>query len=567
VGITDAPGDFVTYTVGVSSLLLTRQDNTTVQMVPNATTVDFAKYSNLTEFLSGVAMPPGTYTSGTIVLDYSAANIQVQDSNGNAVKVTPVDQNNNPITGTLSLTITLDSASGTMVIAPGIPRLLDVDFDLDASNTVNYTAGTPTTVTVQPFLDAEVNPNITNSIHVRGPLASVNTTNSDYVIGLRPFTAALSGSTNPYGKATVYTTSTTVFEINQQTYVGAAGLTALQAAGALTATEALGNYSFSTNEFTATEVDAGSSVPGDTMDAARGVVTAVSGNTVTLRGTTLIRSTGTVVFQDSVAVTVGPNTKVHEEGQGSGSFTTTDISVGQRLVVFGTVTGTTTLAMDATSGGARLEYTQVDSTFTSANGSGMLVNTQSFEGRPVSLFTFTGTNSNPASYDIALNGLSDASFTANDPVRIYGFVTPFGSAPPDFSAKTVADFANANARLHVGWGATPTASAFNQLDGTNGIVFNLTTTPPATQTLGRGGIVVTASSLSPALTVKGDGSPGGYAILQNGTVTVHLLFSNFVSDLTARLSANAKVQGFYAEGGFTATTSVLAANKIAVIVK
>jgi hypothetical protein len=567
--MTDAPGDFITYTVNIDSLQLKRQDGATVELVPNTTTVDFAQYSNLTEFLSGIAMPPGSYVSGTIVMDFSSANIQVQDSNGNAVQVTPVDQNGNPLTGPTNLTINLDTVSGTLVIAPGIPRLLNVDFNLDASNTVNVNgSGTPTTVTVQPFLDAAVNPNINNLIRVRGPLASVNLTNSSYVIGLRPFRQAMTGSTNPYGQATIYTTSSTVFEINQQTFTGSAGLQALQSAGALTATEALGTYDFSRNQFDATEVNAGSSVPGGSMDAAQGVVTAVSGNTITLRGATIIRSTQTVVFQDSVAVTVGSNTRVREEGQGATTFTTADISVGQRLLVFGTVSGSApSLSLDATAGAARLLYTAVDSTFIGPDGSGtgMLVNVQSFEGRPVSLFNPAGTGSNYSSYDIALNGLSDSGFTGTDPVRTYGFVTPFGSAPPDFSAKTVADFANANSRLRLSWGTSPTASAFSQISS-NGIVFNLGTAPTI-QNLWRGGIVVSLSSLSPAPTVVGNGGIGAYAILQNGTVTVHLLFANFVNDLNARLSATAKVQGFYAAGGFASSTSTLTANGIAVILK
>jgi hypothetical protein len=304
------------------------------------------------------------------------------------------------------------------------------------------------------------------------------------------------------------------------------------------------------------------------MDAAQGVVTAVSGNTITLRGATIIRSTQTVVFQDSVAVTVGSNTRVREEGQGATTFTTADISVGQRLLVFGTVSGSApSLSLDATAGAARLLYTAVDSTFIGpdGSGSGMLVNVQSFEGRPVSLFNPAGTGSNYSTYDIALNGLSDSGFTGTDPVRTYGFVTPFGSAPPDFSAKTVADFANANSRLRLSWGTTPTASAFSQISS-NGIVFNLGTAPTI-QNLWRGGIVVSLSSLSPAPTVVGNGGIGAYAILQNGTVTVHLLFANFVNDLNARLSAAAKVQGFYAAGGFASSTSTLTANGIAVILK
>ncbi|MGH8378563.1 MAG: DUF4382 domain-containing protein, partial [Gammaproteobacteria bacterium] len=574
VGITDAPGDFLTYTVNVTSLSLTRADGVTVQMLPQSTSVDFAQYNNLTEFLTGVSMPPGQYVSGSITLDYSSANIEVQDANGNAVQVTPVDQNGNPITGQLTLSINLDTNSGALHVAPGIPRLLDVDFNLDASNIVNLNNNT---VMVQPFLDAEVNPNLNNLIRMRGPLASVNIANSSYVVGLAPFWTAGNGSGHPYGQMTIYTTGNTVYEVNQVGYVGSAGLAALQAAGPTTATVARGTFDFSTNQYVATEVDAGSSAPGGTLDAARGVVIGVSGATVTLRGATIIRSDQSVIFRDDVAVTVGANTKVHEEGDPTGTFAINDISVGQRALVLGTVTNpsATALAMDATGGLVRLEYTRVDAVFLGpdSTGTGMLVNVQSFEGRPMyntitgqstNLFNFTGTNSNPADYDIDLNGLSGSSFTANDPVVSYGFVTPFGSAPPDFSAISVADFATAHAYLRAYWGTAGTSQAFSSIDPTSGIVLNLSSNPVFDQ-LRRGGVETDLTTLPAAPTIIGNPAGGGFAIRQGGTVTVHVTFAGFVTDLTSRLNAGGTVVGFYGKGGFNSSSNTYTANKLAVV--
>ncbi|MGH8282638.1 MAG: DUF4382 domain-containing protein [Gammaproteobacteria bacterium] len=565
VGITDAPGDFLTYTVNISSLSLTRADGATVQVLPNAVSVDFAQYSNLTEFLTGVSMPPGNYTSGTITLDYSNAEIQVQDANGNAVQVTPVDENGNPITGSLTLTIDPDS-KGVLHVAPGIPRLFNVDFNLAASNTVNLSNDT---VTVQPFLDAMVNPAIGKVIRMRGPLASVNLSNSSYVIGLRPFHTALH-SGNPFGQMAVYTTTNTVYEINQTGYEGSSGLTALQSAGPTTATVARGTFDFSSEHFIATEVDAGSSVPGGIQDAARGVVVGVSGTTVTLRGATIIRSDQSVVFADDVAVTLGANTRVHEEGDPTGTFAINDISVGQRVLVFGTVTNSNpmSLALDASNGLVRLEYTRLDAVFLGpdSTATGMLVNAQSFEGRPVSMFNFTGTNSKPANYNVALNGLSDSSFTASDPVVSYGFVTPFGSAPPDFSVHTVADFATANARLGIYWGSAGTTQAFSQLDPVNGIVLNLQSNP-LSDNLRRGGVVVALTSLPASPTIVGNSAGGIFAIRQGGTVEVHASFADFVTDLTGRLSAGAKVTGLWSNGGFNNSSNTLTANEIAVVVQ
>ncbi len=564
VGMTDAPGDFLTYTVNVSSLTMKRADGATVQMLPQSTSVDFAQYSNLTEFLTGVSMPPGNYTSGTITLDYSNADIEVEDNNGNPVQVTPVDQNSNPITGQLTLTIDLDASNGILHVVPGVPRLLDVDFNLEASNQVDLNNDT---VTVQPFLDAVVNPDINNMIRLRGPLASVDTSGSSYTIGIAPFWTP-AHSSDPYGRMTIHTTSTTVYEINQQSYTGDAGLAALAAAGPTTATVALGSYNFSTNQYVATEVDAGSSVPGGTLDAAQGVITAVNGNILTLQGATLIRGSQSITFASQVAVTVGSNTKVREEGQPNGTFITSDISVGQRVTVFGTVTNPNpgALAMDASNGFVGMEYTRVDATFNGPDGSatGMLVNVQSIEDRPISMFDFTSTGSDPTNYDVDLNGLSDSGFAANNPVASYGFVSPFGSAPPDFSATSVTDFANANALVRVNWATPGSAQAFSSIDATNGIVPNLSSNPTA-NILRRGGVVVALTSLPASPVIVGK-SFGAYAILQNGVVQAHVTFSSFVTDLSNRLTAGATVTGFYSIGGFDSTTNTLTANKIAVVI-
>src|SRR5579859_3989693 len=77
INLADAPGDFLSYTVNVTALTLTRADGTVVNILPANTTVDFAQYSDLSEFLTLASMPQGTYTSGNITLDYTNADIEV----------------------------------------------------------------------------------------------------------------------------------------------------------------------------------------------------------------------------------------------------------------------------------------------------------------------------------------------------------------------------------------------------------------------------------------------------------------------------------------------------------
>lgn len=568
VNLADAPGDFLSYTVNVTSLTLTRSDGTVVSVLPNTTSVDFAQYSDLSEFLTLASMPTGTYTSGSITLDYTNADIQVADTNGNAVQVKPVDSNGKPIT-TLTLAINLDNTAA-LVLVPGVPRLFQVDFDLAASNSVDLTDDT---VSVQPFLLASVDPNLSNQIRVRGPLATVDTASGDFTLGLRPF-YAISGS---YGDLRVFTSATTVYNINQVAYSGNAGLAALAAAGVTTAVIAKGSFDFGSHEFKATEVDAGSSVPGGTLDAAEGVVLSRSGNGIVLRGATLYRAGQTAIFRDSVAVTLGSNTKVHEAGSPKSSFDISDISVGQRLLVFGTLTNTnpTSLALDASNGFARLQYTKFDGSVISApaasgKGGAMSVNVKFIEGRPVSMFSFTGTGSgtdaDPTKYQVSLPSVL-SGIAVTDPVRVWGFVTPFGSAPPDFTATTVADYVNANGLIAVTWPSPGSTNVFTSMSVVSGLVLNLASTPtPPLPELIQGGVPTPLSTLTNgAPTVKA--TLGVFAISQNGVVQVHVTFVGFLSDLTARLSAGGKIRGFFAHGGFTSSDDTMSAKQIAVVIQ
>ena len=558
VNLTDAPGDFLSYTVQVTALTLTRSDGTVVNILPAATTVDFAQYTDLNEFLTLAAMPLGAYSKGSITLDYTNADIEADDAGGNAVKLAPVDGNGNPIT-TLTLAIQLDS-SGNLVLVPGVPKLFQVDFDLAASNSVDLSNDT---VTVQPFLSASVDPNLDNQTAVRGPLSSVDTANGDFTLGLRPFYA----TTGSYGPLRVFVGSSTVYNINQTAYSGSAGLAALAAAGATTAVVAQGSYDFSTHQFDATEVDAGSSVPGGTLDAAEGVVLSRSGDSLVLRGSTLYRAGQTASFADTVSVTLGSGTKVHEAGSPSGSFDISDISVGQRLLVFGTLTDTnpSALALDASSGYARLDYTRFDGTVVTAPASGsMTVDVQFIEGRPVSLFNFAGTGAtaaDPSNYVVSFAS-TPSGINVNDPVRVWGFVTPFGSAPPDFTGTSVADYASARSLMSVTYASPGSTDAFSSLSSSGGLVLNLSATPTPAPYVEQGGIVTTLTG-APVIT----GSVGVYAIVQNGTVTLHITLAGFLSDLTTRLGAGGAVRAVFARGGYAGGSETLTAGSMAVILQ
>src|SRR5207244_10102262 len=102
------------------------------------------------------------------------------------------------------------------------------------------------------------------------------------------------------GLLTFLTDSHTTYEIDQTSFQGRAGLTALAAKPQLTATVAVGTLDLASRRFTATEVLAGTSVSFGASDVLIGNVTARSGNTLTVRGADLFRSDGSLSFQNTV---------------------------------------------------------------------------------------------------------------------------------------------------------------------------------------------------------------------------------------------------------------------------
>src|SRR4051812_15906713 len=128
--LTDADGDFLSYTVDVVSLKLKRPNGTIVEMLPAAARIDFAQYVDLSELLTVGTVPNGAYFAATLRLDYSNADITVERG-GMPVAAQAVDANGAPL-GVVDVTVTLDNRHH-LVVAPGRPSLLTFDFNLAAS--------------------------------------------------------------------------------------------------------------------------------------------------------------------------------------------------------------------------------------------------------------------------------------------------------------------------------------------------------------------------------------------------------------------------------------------------
>ncbi|HEC29819.1 MAG TPA: DUF4382 domain-containing protein [Gammaproteobacteria bacterium] len=450
IGLTDARGDFASYTVDVLSLTLTRQNGQVVETLPNKTRVDFSQYTDMTEFLTIATVPGGVYVKGTLTLDYSNADIQVEDDSGNALKVNNLVDGTGTTVSQLKVSVKLQGQS-RLLIAPGIPAHLTLDFDLKQSNSVAFDNNNVPTVTVSPFLIAEVNAKTPKQHRVRGPLKAVDVATNSFGIYIHPFRQRLSNGVRHFGVLNVTADNKTVYEINGTGFTGSAGLAELALQTTLTAVIVKGDIQLNPRKFVAREVYAGSSVPGGTLDVVRGSVMARNGNTLTVRGGTLIRTDGTAMFSDNITVLLDASTVVSKQ-LSAAPFAITDISVGQRITVFGTVSADQQghFTLDAANGHARMHVSIARGTvlgLSSTPGNPpsypFVLNVATINGRNASLYDFTGTGIDAANdakrdfYEIDTGNLDITLFAANSKVAVGGFVTSFGSAPADFTAVTI----------------------------------------------------------------------------------------------------------------------------------
>lgn len=571
VSLTDAKGDFLSYTVDVSSLTLTKENGAVVETVPTKTQVDFAQYTDLTEFLTAATIPSGQYTSATLTLDYSNANIQVEDANGSALKVSKIvgSDGTTPVTK-LGINVVLDKKQ--LIIAPGVPRNLMLDFNLAQSNTVTFDAAGAATVQVQPVLIADVELKSVKAHRLRGGLKSVDVATNSFNVTLRPFVQALfsTDQLSTFGTVNVTTSNNTVFEIDGVSYDGTTGIRTLNTLSAFTAIVAIGTTKLNPLHFEATEVYVGSSVAGGTLDGVRGNIVSRSGDTLVINGATLIRKTGTVIFHDQVTVKVADTTKVSRqlEHAAVGTYSMQDLSVGQRVFVAGTVTDSNpaSLTIDAGTGHVRMLVTALRGTVVTAQP--LVLNLQSIDGRKIDLFNFAGTGTTgndavPTAYRISTGSL-DLSGISNDmPISVRGFVARFGAAPPDFTAITIVDVADVRALLSISWLPLGNTTALGNPVGSTAISLDLT--GAKSSSLRRAGV---SSNVANGTQIKASDRPSAFVIIESGAgEQLYSTFADFVSGLQSRLNNSKTVQSLAASGSYVDSTSTLTSDLVSVRMK
>jgi hypothetical protein len=597
VTLSDTQGDFTGYTVNVDSVTLTGKNVGVITAVAAVETVDFTKLKNISELWSSASIPNDTYTSATIVLDYTNANISVM-VNGVPTKAKVVDTTGALVT-TQTINVTLDTGH-QLVVTPTFAttnaQRLALDFNLAASNVVNM-ATSPPTVTIKPFMTVATSASDTKLIRVRGPLINSSVNVGTYTVYVRPFFDEV----NSLGSLTIFNSADTVYTLDGITYVGTPGLTALsQTSAGSTVTAAYTTYqptltpSTTAAKFTANFVVAGSTLEDFYTQGLEGDVIARSGNTLTVRGSTLQLNNGVSQYNNIDAVVLlGPSTIVTAEDNTTlTGLNYTSVSVGQHIIARGiaSLPASNIVTLDATgssstnTGSVRLISTELWGPLVSSGQGSLVLNLQTIENWPVSIFNFSGTGpvaATPASYAVNTGSIAiPAGVAAGDPVWIDGIVAPFGSAPPDFRAFAINAELSVPASLQVDWTGTGTTAPFATLTDT-GLTIELTNPSYGSGAIRIGSESIDLKSLpaSPLIVPQAAPPPtpklpsvflplfaiGNLSAANTTTIAVFNSFSSFVTQLPKSIVAATPAEHFVATGVYNRGNNTFTASSIDVV--
>ena len=567
VSITDADGDFVSYSVDVLSVTLQRRGGGSVEVLPGSTRIDFAQLTELSDLLAVATLAPGEIVGGKIRLDYGNAEVFVE-SGGQVVRANVVDTSGAPL-GVTELDIEL-AARDHLIVTRGRAALLALDFDLAASHEVDV-AQTPPVVKARPYIVAEIEPVAEKELRLRGALVSTDLAGSSYTVDVRPWFRP----DGAHGRVTVHTTDTTSFEIDGVPATGAAGLRALAAKPAGTLTVAFGTLSTTERRFTAEIVHAGDSVSGERLDAVHGNIVARTGDQLTVKGAFAVRSNHVARLHRTVLVNVGADTKVLKTGSLGTVLDASALSVGQHIVAFGTLTepatDATPGAFDATNGRVRMMPTHLHGAVNSVVPGQLNLNLRGIDRLGIDLFDFAGTgitaaqDANPADYEVATATLGLATIAAGEAVRVVGFVRPFGSAPADFEGRTVVDFREPPAMLGIGWGSTGTTAPFLSMSAT-GLVLDIDNPSIGARhalLVGMRQIDLLTLPTSPTLAPPTTGR-AVYGISVGREIRLFSTFEEFSAELGLTLGGGRAALALTASGSYDAATATLHAAHIAV---
>ena len=601
---TDDAGQFTSYLVTIDSVVMVGALNGEVGAIEVPETVDFTKLTNLSELWATASLPVDTYSQAIITLDYTSAQISVL-VNGAPVKVNVVDPTGAAVT-TVAVTVNLDPQGGLVLqptFATSNALRLAFNFDMTASNKVNMTTSPPT-VTVEPYMSVATTAADSKLIRVRGPLINSSTSLSTYTVVVRPFFDEV----NSLGIDTIFNDANTIYTYGGLTYVGAPGITALsQASAGSTITAAFCTFEPTPTPqagviagiFHSVYVVAGSTLEDFFTEGLEGDVIARSGNTLTIRGGTLDANAAEVIQYEDLdsQVLLGPATQVTADGVSTfGTLNSNSIAVGQHITARGlySVNAAGVTVLDSTgssvdTGSVRLQSTELFGTLNSTASGSLQLNVQNIENYPVSVYNFAGNGVSAAQDPVAANftvntgALTLPAAAPGDPLWVDGYVAPFGTAPPAFTAFSVNAEPAVPATLAVVWTGTGTAAPFATLTPT-GLTIDLTNAAFGSGQLRIGADTINLTTLSatpnivPAVAVPAAttglplfnprfsvGAAANPDVATNTPIMSFITFAAFVTQLNTTFATPTPATQFVARGMYDNTSNTFTASSIDVV--
>jgi len=620
---------FLAYRVKLVSIeLQTGSGKTASGALPNSTTVDLARLTNLSEVVGAAGVNTGNYARAVVTVDYSSAQIIYDNGTPDGIALTPLGPNGQAL-GQVAMTLYLDPSNQLGITRASTGRL-SLDFNLAASNVVNLSAQT---VTVTPLMAASAMPLDSKTVRIRGPLGGVNTSSTVFNSGIQPFDFGVAGS----GSLQIVPSDGTIYEIDGKPSTGATGFAALAALSQGAMVESFGTLTTSSTgvdsgvdastasttttqtcsdgttpqtvngvlectdgstlitesnpatttgtvttsvTFTATQVLAGSSVQGGGVDRISGIVTGRSGDTLTVDDGTLLSSDGTnSLIAGTATINIGPNTQVTQFGAGSTETNGTEqLSIGSLIYAFGTASavGSNSATLDASAGRVRIGQSTASGIVA---GQGTTAGTLTLTlgmlgGRSVSAFDFLGTGTSASvdasatAYEVATGNLTLTNATVGEPVEVTGFVGAFGTAPPDFSAQTLLDYTTINAELVLDWSGG-TAAPFASYS-TSEIVLDARNSAIGTRheiQIGAQTVQLLGIASDPQIVPNATATNTVYTIGHSvsGTFENFNTFSAFITQLQTELTGNVLATGLTAAGQYTSNSYSFSATSLTLI--
>ena len=173
-----------------------------------------------------------------------------------------------------------------------------------------------------------------------------------------------------------------------------------------------------------------------------------------------------------------------------------------------------------------------------------------------------------SSYTVAVpTGLSPGAVSQGTPIRFLGYVNPFGTAPPDFTAQTLVNYAATASRLELDWSRPGVTAPFvAPLSATNVVISQATIQTSQEHVLQTGPQRLDLSTVTTGVTLLPEAGATStlFAIAHRSSraVNTYSTFADEIAALNTALNGTTALLEVAADGPYNATTGTLSVDHV-----